>query len=138
MWSKTKKRLENLLCDSLKDRVDFHCSNYRIHDGMGRTYITVDGDETYNMCTLKRDYYRQPREGAYSQVEFGEAVNAYLNSPIERLIESEDALIRILVILDRRIGKRTLENMQNQIITAEDIVRYFYDLRCRAEGIRKF
>lgn len=65
MWSKTKKRLESYICNSLKDRVDFFCSNYRIHDGIGRTYITVDGNEVYNMCTLKRDYYREPKEGIY-------------------------------------------------------------------------
>lgn len=56
MWSKTKKQLNELLCNSLKDRVDVFCSNYRMHDGIGRTYITVDGNEVYNMCTLKRDF----------------------------------------------------------------------------------
>lgn len=65
MWSKTKKRLESYICNSLKDRVDFFCSNYRIHDEIGRTYITVEGNEFYNMCTLKRDYYREPKEGIY-------------------------------------------------------------------------
>ncbi len=135
MWSKTKKHLQSFLCTSLKDRVDYFCSNYRIHDGIGRTYITVDGNEVYNMCTLKRDYYRQPKEGVYSQVEFIEAVNEYLNSPKEALIKSDNTLIKILVILDRRVGKRTLENMHNTITTEEEIVQYFYKLRCDAEGI---
>ena len=58
MWSKTQKQLEGFLCNSLKNRVSFSCSNYRMHDGIGRTYITVDGKEVYNMCTLKRDYYQ--------------------------------------------------------------------------------
>ncbi len=69
MWSQTKKKLENFTCDSLKDRVKFFSSNYRMHDGIGRTYIAVDGAEVYNMCTLKRDYYRHPKPGCYSQVE---------------------------------------------------------------------
>ncbi|WP_426351292.1 SF0329 family protein [Alloiococcus sp. CFN-8] len=137
MWSKTKKHLQGFLCTSLKERVDFFCSNYRIHDGIGRTYITVDGNEVYNMCTLKRDYYQQPKEGVYSQVEFIEAVNEYLNSPIEALIKSNNTLIKILVILDRRVGKRTLRNMGDTIITEEEIVQYFYRLRCDAEGIKE-
>lgn len=135
MWSKTKKRLESYICNSLKDRVDFFCSNYRIHDGIGRTYITVDGKEVYNMCTLKRDYYREPKDGFYSQVEFVEAVNEYLNSSIEELLKSDNVLIKILVLLDRRIGKRTLKNMNEVMAKEDNMVQYFYKLRCDAEGL---
>lgn len=135
MWSKTKKRLEGYICNSLKDRVDFFCSNYRIHDGIGRTYITVDGKEVYNMCTLKRDYYREPKDGFYSQVEFMEAVNEYLNSSIEELLKSDNVLIKILVLLDRRIGKRTLKNMNEVMAKEDNMVQYFYKLRCDAEGL---
>lgn len=108
-----------------------------MHDGIGRTYITVDGDEVYNMCTLKRDYYRQPKEGVYSQVEFLEAVNEYLNSTIENSLRSDNTLIKILVLLDRRVGKRTLESMKNTIADEEEIVRYFYKLRCAAESAKE-
>lgn len=137
MWSKTKKLLESYITNSLKNRVSFFCSNYRVHDGIGRTYITVDGNEVYNMCTLKRDYYRQPKDGVYSQVEFMEAVNEYVNSPIENLLKSDNTLIKILLILDRRIGKRTLENIKNSVDNDEEIVQYFYELRCIAEGIKE-
>ena len=135
MWSKTKKQLESFICTPLKGRVEFFCSNYRMHDGIGRTYITVDGNEVYNMCTLKRDYYRQPKPGIYSQVEFLEAATEYLNSPIENLLKSNNVLIKILVLLDRRIGKRTLEDMQAEIPNEYEIVQYFYSLRCNSEGI---
>lgn len=134
MWSKTKKQLESLMCPSLKDRVKFNCSNYRIHDGIGRTYITVDGKEVYNMCTLKRDYYRQHKDGCYSQVEFMEALNAYFKSPIDESIKSDNSLIKILVLLDRRIGKRTLEKMKDHIENEESILQYFYKLRWEAEN----
>ena len=137
MWSKTKKQLKSFLCSSLRERVDYFCSNYRIHDGIGRTYITVDGHEVYNMCTLKREYYRsQPKEGAYSQVEFLEAFQEYKNSPIEDLVKSNNTLIQILVILDRRVGKRTLENMKETMSNEEEIVQYFFNLRCNAEELK--
>ena len=135
MWSKTKKHLESFICDPLKQRVEYRCSNYRIHDGIGRTYITVDGKEVLNMCTLKRDYYRTPVEGTYSQVEFIETVYKYFNLPIEECLNTHNPLVKILVILDRRIGKRTLLNMKEGIEAEEDIVKYFYKLRCDAEGI---
>jgi hypothetical protein len=79
-----------------------------MHDGIGRTYITVDGKEVYNMCTLKRDYYRTPVECTYSQVEFIETVYRYLNTSIEDCMKTQNPLVKMIVILDRRIGKRTL------------------------------
>ncbi|EQB88591.1 hypothetical protein J2Z44_003587 [Clostridium punense] len=137
MWSKTKKRLESFLCDSLKSRVEYFCSNYRMHDGIGRAYITVDGKEVYSMCTLKRDYYRAPVEGTYSQVEFIDTAWSYFNTPIEECLQTQNPLLKILVVLDRRVGKRTLINMKESIDNEEDIVKYFYKLRCSAEGIEK-
>jgi len=106
-----------------------------MHEGIGRTYITLDGKEVFNMCTLKRDYYRTPVEGTYSQVEFIETVHKYLNTPIEDCMKTHNPLVKILVILDRRIGKRTLLNMMDSIENEEDIVKYFYKLRCDVEGI---
>lgn len=135
VWSKTKKQLDSFMCNSLKGRVEFFCSSYRMHDGIGRIYITIDGNEVYNMCTLKAGYYGDPKEGMYSQIEFLEAVNEYFNSPISKLLISENVLIRILVLLDRRIGKVTLKNMRETIATEEEVIQFFYKLRCNSEGL---
>lgn len=65
MWSKLKKQLENFICPSLKGRVEFWVTNYRkAPDQMGRAYITVDGKEVINMCTLKKEVeiYRTEQE----------------------------------------------------------------------------
>lgn len=135
MWSKTKKKLEGIMCDSLRERVKFHCSNYRIHDNIGRTYITVDGKEVYNMCTLKRNYYNVPVEGIYSQVEFIETVYKYLNTSIKESLQTQNPLVKMLVIIDRRIGKRTLIKIKESMKNEDKIIQYFYKLRCNAEGI---
>ena len=51
-WSKAKKQLKSFICESLKDRIDFHIINYRkAHDQLGRAVITVDKKEVLNMCT---------------------------------------------------------------------------------------
>lgn len=136
MWSKTQKHLDGLICDSLKGRVQFHCSNYRMHDGIGRVYITVDKKEIYNMCTLKRNYYQKPVEGTFSQVEFMQVVFDYFNSQIEESVLSSNPMTKILVILDRRVGKRTLEKMKESMKNeSEEIVKFLYELRCESEGI---
>ncbi len=55
-WSKLKKQLEDFICPCLKGRVEFWITNYRkAHDQMGRAYITVDGKEVVNMCTIKKE-----------------------------------------------------------------------------------
>ena len=42
-WSKAKKQLKGFICESLKDRIDFHIINYRkAHDQLGRAVITID------------------------------------------------------------------------------------------------
>lgn len=52
-WSKLRKRLENLICESLRERVKFTVTNYRkAHDQLGRAFISVDKNEVFNMCTL--------------------------------------------------------------------------------------
>ena len=62
-WSKVKKRLDNLMCDSLKERVKFQTANYRkAHDGVGRVFIMVDKKEVFNMCTLKAGVARYHKQ----------------------------------------------------------------------------
>jgi len=135
MWSKTKKKVESFLADSLKGRLEFNCSNYRMHDGIGRIYITFDKQEIFNMCTLRRDYYRTPKDGEVSQVEFLEAFHEYQNSSIEDSLKSDNSLLRMLAVLDRRVGKRTLENLKDKMEFEEELVKRFFELRCSLEGI---
>ena len=39
-WSNLKKQMHDLLCDSLKDRIDYFCTSYReVHNAYGRAAI---------------------------------------------------------------------------------------------------
>lgn len=52
-WSKLRKMLENIICESLRERVKFTVTNYgKAHDQLGRAFISVDKNEVFNMCTL--------------------------------------------------------------------------------------
>lgn len=167
LWSKLKKRLDNLTCDSLKGRVGFTVTNYRkAHDQMGRAFITVDKKEVLNMCTITSDirinrkereihrindisyddYQKNheisvtahelvKKEGIYAQYDFYDAVEEFLNMPIEKALKSDDMVIKILALIDRRIGKRTLHLLKESIQQELEIIQYFYHLRCEAEQI---
>jgi hypothetical protein len=55
-------------------------------------------------------------------------MRAYLEMPIKSALESPNPFIRSLAIIDRRVGKRTLEQMKigdNE----HSLVREFYRLR---------
>jgi len=162
-WSKAKKQLKSFICEPLRLRVDFHVINYRkAHDQLGRAVITVDKVEKLSMCTLTAEREEDKRgweirnhyddetnnrdiqslvhqqlkdEGIYAQYDFFPALDEYFNSSIKESLQSPDILIKILCLLDRRTGKRTLRNMRDIILEEHDIVRYFYELRCETENI---
>lgn len=168
-WSKLRKRLENLICESLRERVKFTVTNYRkAHDQLGRAFISVDKNEVFNMCTLtsnnalfekeeellndlqiKYDVFNEEQncsiqdkaheiimtEGVFAQYDFFEAVEQYLNSSIEVSLKSNHIIIKILCLIDRRVGKKTLIRIKESIQQEHKIVQFFYTLRCEAERI---
>lgn len=65
-WSKVKSRVKLLLTDAVCDRVDFHSTKYRhAHDGDGRAWITLDGEEIINMATVVA--WRTEYDAAFQQ-----------------------------------------------------------------------
>jgi hypothetical protein len=167
LWSKLKRRLDGLICDSLRGRVNFTITNYRrAHDQLGRAFITVDKKEVLNMCTITSeikinrknrelhrlnelgyDDYRVnyeisvkthemvKQDGIYAQYDFYDAVEEFLSLPIDRALTSDDMVVKILALIDRRVGKRTLMKLREPIQNELDIIQYFYNLRCEAEQI---
>lgn len=165
MWSKTKKQLENLISDSLKNRVRFFVTQYRkSHDHHGRACIIVDDKEVFDLCDLKhnvavwnkeielkensnvRRYDKEcstfweadeiiKEQGNFNEDHFFDAINQYLNSSIEDSLKSENMIVLILALIDRRVGKRTLKTLNNEVKNKHSLVQYFYKLRCEAEGI---
>ncbi|WP_026695415.1 SF0329 family protein [Peribacillus kribbensis] len=75
------------------------------------------------------------KEGIYGQYDFFSALEDYFRSPITVSLQSKDMLIKILCILDRRVGKRTLCKMKESILEEGLLVQEFYTLRCDAENI---
>lgn len=167
-WSKAKKHLKSLVCDTLRSRVDFQVINYRrAHDQLGRAVITIDKVEKLSMCTItaeRAEHYKEweirahfdnydfddvennisiqdeahqqfKKEGIYGQYDFFFTLEQYFNSSIEDSLQSTDILMKILCLLDRRVGKRTLLKMKDSILTEHELVQEFYKLRCEAEKL---
>jgi len=75
-------------------------------------------------------------EGAASEHAFYYAFREYDTQSIEKSLESKYALVRVLAILDRRVGKRRLAGIKERGFDGEpEWVQFFYRLRLEAEGL---
>ena len=144
-WSKLKSRVKGLICPELRDRIDFHLTSYReSHDGADKVWITVDGGRVFSCKHYPREwaeaeaYYGGLRgeqvkdflkaQEIHGPDDFGNAMRAYLDMPIGEALKSSDPLVKAFALVDRRVGKRTLEGLEISD-TEHTLVKAFYDLR---------
>lgn len=156
-WSGLNKQLTENLCDELKERITFFMTRYHaVHDSYGRAAIRLDGKELVifswiEMYHQESDLSELERVGTheswnkmeeqlkpkwdadctYSEMDFLAAALEFRNMAIKDALESENFIIRVLAILDRRIGKRTLAQIKrsNGYQQYPAWVQQFYNLR---------
>jgi len=158
-WSGLNKQLSGLLCEPLKNRITYFLTRYHdVHNSYGRASIRLDGKELVNFSWVEaykqeRDVHNRwketgawdfdapelkdkwDKEATYSKYDFLEAAVDFLQLPIQEALSSENYLVRVFAIMDRRVGKRTLE----AIMKSEEYksypmwVRQFYELRLGIE-----
>lgn len=68
-------------------------------------------------------------QSALSKSNFNVVANRFLTISIEESIESNDILLNIFALVDRRVGKKRLLNMAEKMKLKHPIVQYFYELR---------
>lgn len=149
--------LNDRLCPELRGRVTYFLTRYHdVHNAYGRAAIRVDGKELVCFCWIEQ--YRQESDLAealrehperkyeqlrvdlkpewdaacqYCEMDFLEAVLQYRSMPLQDALRSENLIIRVLAILDRRIGSRTLRRIGSEkaFENEPEWVRQFYKLR---------
>ena len=73
--------------------------------------------------------------GVFDQTCFYKAFKEFDNQSIEKSLCSENLLVRIFAVLDRRVGKRKLISMKETIENEPDSIKEFFAIRINAEGI---
>ena len=160
-WSGIRKKLENeYLAKSLQGHIQYYATTYsRSHDHEGRAAIRYDGKEIIKGCywynwtkagQFPKDekYERRMREenafmddtalklGVFDQRSFYAAFQEFDQQSIEKSLRSENLIVRIFAVLDRRVGKRRLLMMKDTIEQEPNTFKEFYAIRARAEGIK--
>lgn len=69
----------------------------------------------------------------YTDNEFCDALEQYRNQEIQVSISSSNPLVKMFAILDRRIGKRTLNRLREEIDAQPLWLRELYKIRMEAE-----
>ena len=75
------------------------------------------------------------RLGIFDQRCFYNAFAEFDQQSIEMSLKSENLIVRIFAVLDRRVGKRRLALMKETIAEEPDTFREFYAIRMKAEGL---
>jgi hypothetical protein len=68
-------------------------------------------------------------QSSLSKSNFFVVANKFLSTSIEESLESNDILLNILALVDRRIGKGRILKMKEKMKLKHPIVQYFYELR---------
>ena len=158
-WSGIKNKLENdYLCPVLRGHIQYFVTRYHeAHDQEGRAAIRLDGvevlrsnyydyrDKLWNRFNLLRDepndyqlaYESTLNDGCFDQRVFYEAFHIFDNQSIEESLNSDNPLVRVLALLDRRLGKRRLLAIADKMEQELPWVRMFYVIRMQAEGLMK-
>ena len=159
-WSGIRKRMESeYLAESLKGDISYFATSYsRSPDHEGRAAIRYKGKEIIKGCYYHNwtkaaffpkdeKYERRMREefafvddtaiklGVFDQTCFYKAFKEFDNQRIEKSLYSENMLVRIFAVLDRRVGKRKLISMKESIENEPDSIKEFFAIRMNAEGI---
>lgn len=164
-WSGMRKYLEQeMLTESLQGRVRYGCTSYTGMDGCFIFEICIDNKqmkrfsfETVNTYFIANGYKANsnpvgideywenfwqllkntPMEQRteYTDKEFCEALEFYRNHSIQDSIVSNNPLVRMFAIFDRRLGKRTLIKIKNLINDQPEWLQTFYQIRLEAQGI---
>lgn len=68
-------------------------------------------------------------QASLSKSNFIVVANKFLTTPIEESLESNDIVLNVLALVDRRVGKKRILAMADTIALKHPIVQYFYELR---------
>ena len=159
-WSKLKKEIEQRLSDKLMRRLEYYTTTYA-NSSLGRSWITFDKVQIVNFETIlswvnynayyheltnKPNYQKHssindkertvglPMERVeFSQFDFLNSCWDYLQLSIEDALESKNPIINSLAMVDRRLGKRRLTNIN--IEDLHPLTKLLFCIRLNVENI---
>ena len=159
-WFGIRHKLETeYLAPSLRGHIQYFATSYsKSPDHEGRAAIRYNGKEI-----IKGNYWNQyvkahlfPKDDTYEQrmhegflfidntaLELGvfdqrcfyQAFEEFDNQNIDKSLASDNLIVCIFAVLDRRVGKRRLISMRNFMENQPPVFQEFYAIRVHHEGL---
>ena len=158
-WSGMRKTLEEeMLYEPLRGKVRYNCTAYVGMDGCRIFEVFFRGKlfkqfswETVNSWFVREGLARKTSpmsiaeywtgfqellgkypmnaRSEYTDGEFADALEKYRNSDIKASLLSDDPIVKMFALLDRRAGKRTLDAMGDVIAQGPEWLKQVYKFR---------
>ncbi len=158
---------QEMLAESMKGRIRYRCTTFPDMDGCGLFEVFLDGKtykqfslETVQSYFIKNGIVEQKphplsipeywedfletlekapmnERTEYTDDEFSEALQAYRNSDIAESLAADNPIQNMFAVLDRRVGKRTLIKIKDEMSKTPEWLDRLYGERCKAEGVKE-
>jgi len=126
-WYQTEQEIKN------DPDIQIPINNEEIEAVRKDTNGTVPEDRLVVIARNRKisDYAKEllSAQSVLSKSNFIVVVNKFLSISIKESIESNDILLNILALVDRRVGKKRLLSMTENMKLKHPMVQYFYELR---------
>lgn len=99
--------------------------------GKGKKFLY----EEENRAIEEEAFLMAAREGKLTMYDITSAIEIYLDSDIRESVLSDNPVIRMFAVLDRRVGKRTLAKMKEELEKQPEWLQRVYRLRMEVEEI---
>lgn len=158
-WSAMRRYLEReMLADALRGRIRYGCTRYVGMDGHRIFEICVDGEQIkrFSLETVNSFFIEQGHKTnlypfgilgywdgflmlldkcplgsrtEYTDEEFCSALEKYRNQNVQVSLHSPDPIVKMFSILDRRVGRKSLKALEEEIADRPKWLQFFYRLR---------
>ena len=143
-WSRLKKMLESHFCAALAGRVQIHTARYTNDEEVGRTWIVFDKQQIFsvgdNPSPSRPTWYLEQGcvffNSSWGRSHLEMFLLPYLDLSIEEALNSPSEFTKALAMFDKRVGKRRLRVLAEQVENEPLVVRHFYAIRCQAEQLQ--
>lgn len=161
-WSRIKHQIESGFADDIKQQIQIYLTTYKNSTGfIGRGWITYKGEEIANFSNSEtlfkhgtysnllcqqypKDSSHQPidndnrdptklvEKGEFSKYDFSGSCWEFLKMNIKDAQSSENPILRLLAVLDKRTGRRSLKELD--LVESYPLVKSVISLRAGNDG----
>ena len=109
---------------------------YRKMDNVPSALVDFEGSiKAYRVANTTVTKEKWMPNCTLCETDFINSITIYLKTDIATSLNSDNYLLRVFAYMDRRVGKRTLIKIKDDVEKLPDWVKQFYQIRCEADGI---